>query len=390
MAKGSIKSKIPIVKIDEFVLHRTQKEKYRDAYESLACDLEHHTMSATEIFSNSNVKNNFIEVVKRYKDYKYVPYVKTPEYIENPIKYFEKNYIELKKVLENDFKSLINTYCIGDLQKIADKLIPKYIKSNPKLLQCKPKFEEIIEKKRTYSINNKKVSLMNEDEINKYCSNYFEEFTDPLLDKEVRNFEMIGHSETFTNRAKFIKKHFEKFLSSPSITDKKKFHLDGFINDNEYIKKIAINSKKLSREKEEDYSVKSNINLNYFNDFIKKEGVMPNFNAATGLSLLIGSIWAYEVKIKNLVIYNDKSYDYDLDFIVYDHFSLDGDDVNSNSQGNWIKKASIQMVTGFTSWYILQFYNNYSGYTPIITKIQFSYTKKELENEKLVYSSIWN
>ncbi len=49
MAKGKKSSKILIVELKEFVLHRTKRTKLHDDKGNLARDLKHHTMTITDI-----------------------------------------------------------------------------------------------------------------------------------------------------------------------------------------------------------------------------------------------------------------------------------------------------------------------------------------------------
>lgn len=396
MAKGSIKSKIPIVKIDEFVLHRTRRKKYQGTIDNpeslyLAKDLYHKTKTISEILDNKLVQSHLVELIIQ-KDLTFLGKYgtslvnlqselillahqlvlgKSVDYKKLLVPYFEKYKKEIQKILQDDFENFLYTCCTGEVDTVARELLKKYINSSP---------TNYIYESR---IRNKTIKNMKHDE----CEKYFEEYSSDKLSNAIRNFKMIGHDKTFKNRAKYIKAHFEEFL-------RRNNHFSNFIKEKEdYLKKIGISNDvkfKTSSsddikniEKDKDVKNVKFSDICHLDYHFKYRGASPNFNTATGLSLLIGSVWNYEVKVKNFVIYYDSKYDYELEFTVYDHFSLDEDDVIPENQGKWYspKALGIQAVTGFSSWYILQFYKGFKGYTPIITKARFSYTKAELGEE---------
>jgi hypothetical protein len=360
-------TKKKIIEIPEFMLHKTKKTNYRDENKFLAGDLEHHTMDAKEIFNNTTVKNHFNTFminIENNNKYLTLPSLEIPKYNNNPIDYLEKNHIQLKPILEENFKNLIYHSCFGKLDSVAKKLVPFYIENQPKnILLAKPQYDKL---KKLYTINNKKIDMaMTDLTIQEWGSQYYNTFSDSNLNDEIRNYK--GNND-FISRAKFISEHFEKFLKYKINNEE---HLIKLKKNKNYIEEISIN--KIINTASSNYT-----NIYTLDLLLKNTGTIPSFNELTGLVALIGSVWAYEAKIKNFIIYSDNSFNYNLEFTVYDHFSLDRGDLDINVQSNKYKKKAIEKLKSFSSWYILQFYKKYTGYTPVIVKSVFLYNRSEL------------
>lgn len=108
-----------------------------------------------------------------------------------------------------------------------------------------------------------------------------------------------------------------------------------------------------------------NRNASIFTRRMKEEGVYePVFNKALdtlyGLKFCVNGLQGLEIIARNY-IKNGNNYSGTLTFILYDHFGLDSNDIDSY----WY-------VNNFKSWYVLQHYNLYNyAHLPFITVMRF-------------------
>ncbi len=93
----------------------------------------------------------------------------------------------------------------------------------------------------------------------------------------------------------------------------------------------------------------------------KLSGILDLTN---GLTISLNDTWGSEIEITNYWKYHD-SFGGTLHYIVYDHFSLDTQDISG-------KNANRGDRNDFAAWYVLQYYENAGGaYKPFVTKMEF-------------------
>lgn len=406
-----------------FPLHNSQKTNEKNQYGFLAPDFEHHSKGIDEIFKNKIVLHGFKEIVIQNSIIGDIIKVKYPIFskaitsggaIILPDKYFidffEKEYKSLKKILENELVYLMEI-TFGDTEKVALDIVNRYINSvpNENFIMNKPKFtgieqhpiynkktkkEELISQ-RKYEIKGISAKDMDDKTLKKYVDDYFEVYTNSNLDKLIKNHSGVVKEVTFIDRGKVIRTYFEEFLKYPSslkmekIENGKKIpytHLDVIkAKGKSYLDSLPkmTDSEKTEIEKGNYGNIYKS--LDHLNCYLQHKGTLPQFNGSQ-LALIIGSVWAYESRIKNFVVHKDNTYDYELEFTMYDHYSLDEGDFEIkleklklvNAFGPALKKTTSFLLVGFSAWYILQFFDKYSGCTPLIVKSTFSYNRKEL------------
>jgi hypothetical protein len=397
-----------------FPLHNSQKTNERNSYGYLAPDFEHHSKGIDEIFKNKIVLNGFKELIIQSK----APFLSKISTFTlsrvSPDKYFidffKKNFNSLQKILEDELITLMKI-TFGDTEKVALDIVNRYINSVPKkaFILNKPKFtgikqHKIIDKKtektkyipqRKYEIKGIPVKDMDDKTLKKNINDYFEVYTTPDLDELIKNHKHGANEVTFIDRGKVIGTYFEEFLKYPSLLKMEKIengkkipytHLDVIkVKGKSYLDSLPkmTDSEKTEIEKGNYRNIYKS--LDHLNFYLQHKGTLPQFNGSQ-LALIIGSVWAYESRIKKFIIRSDNAYDYELEFTLYDHYSLDEGDFEiklnelglKNVFGPALKKGTSMLLVGFSAWYILQFFDKYLGCTPLVVKSTFSYTRKEL------------
>lgn len=191
------------------------------------------------------------------------------------------------------------------------------------------------------------------------------------------------------NNVNLLYNSFENLLKNCSLNEMQKVALDmlnhfmtgnGKEYRNELLTKHAKNHNstlkyvKNTKEMVKNYILQKKGNINnikldlgtdkYFGDLTRPRFNSWLFDTFAGLRITVNDTWGMRIELKNFVYCKKHNvFEGDLDFIIYDHFGLDGNDVE--------KFGNIHR--GFGAWYCLQRYSGFNKkYKPFIDYIEFT------------------